>query len=356
MDLLSRRHSLPRWSVEGGAGPADWLRRWPRQQFMAAVRPLRVHRRLRLEHRRRPWRLAVALVPLFLIVLAVPMVRTGWQSRDAGMTPRLVLRDVLQPWRSSASTVTVPISQASRRGFVWVLGVRSGWSHLPATNGLMNRPGFAPADLAAMRAPVGSGFVRVRLPQGPDVLAVTNGAGTIPPAVVRTVQAPAIMVPLRGPVPRWETATWVTYLGGFALPIIGLPVAAAGAFMLLPVVRRRARVSSGHILRLMLLGLLLAVPLGLVLAWFAMSREWPSGRWMVVGAVANTDARETFDRAMAIRLGLPLLMAAILTFAWTRSAAVHHLRLARASAVAASCTSVAILSVFATWLVVMVAS
>jgi len=46
-DQLSRRHALPRWSLEGAAGAREWFRRWPGQVAMAIGRPGQVHRRLR---------------------------------------------------------------------------------------------------------------------------------------------------------------------------------------------------------------------------------------------------------------------------------------------------------------------
>lgn len=353
MDLLSRRHSLPRWSVEAGPGFWEWVLRWPRQHVMAAVRPLHVHRRLRMEHLRRPWRLAATLVPLLVVAALVPLVVTGMRSWRAGMPPNLVVLDALEPWRSEPSTVLVPLAAARRPGFIWLLNVDGTWTEREASVALIDRPAVAPERVAFVRRFGGERLVRVALPGGVNLLVETDAAGVVPPANVTIVQAP-IMVPRTGPSPRSLAAAWGERLVTFALPVVAVPIAAAAAFIVLPVVRHRARVSAGHIVRLMLLGLLLAVTISGLLAWMSIRRDWPTGSALLVRR-AEAGGGFRFDRDLIMRVGGPVALAAIVSFVWIRSAAVHHLRLDRPVAVAAATSAVSITAASTLWFLLLLA-
>jgi hypothetical protein len=353
--VLSRRNALPRWSVEGGDGLGAWLRRWPAQAFMAAIRPGTVHRRLRLEHRRRPWRLAAALLPLLAAAVLAPMVGTGVASWRAGMGPGIALRDALQPLRSRASIRPVPIANVTVPGRVWILNSRTTGGWVDATSDwLQGQPSHSPAELATLRDAPNS-VVRVQLPGGVVAGVLTDATGRVPPAAVAAFQSPTVLVAVQGPTPWWRTAAWMIRLGTFATPIVGVPILAAAAFMLLPVVRRRARVSGGHVVRLMLLGLMLALPLAFVVALVLASRGVGYGSWVILRPSWSPGAAAV-DTELLRRIGGPTLIAAVLTFLWIRSAAVHHLRLERPTAVAIATTSVSIIGVLTIWLAGMVAT
>ncbi len=353
-DLLSRGRAYPRWAVEGAAGGLDWIRRWPATQGLALLRPGLVHRRLRMEHHRRLGRLALTLVPLLLLAIAVPTVETARATAAAGFPVRLIVRDAVMPWRTSPSTVTRTIDQATtaRRGWFLRHGPGGGVRVAEIDQGVLRRqPVVTIADLERGPGPVGRvRLLRVRRAAGADVGVLTTPRGRVSPALIAALRRPPNVV-VSGPVPWDATAPWLARLGTYGGPLVAVPVLTAASFALLPVVRRRAKVTPGHVVRLMLYGLLLAAPLALALSALADARGWPVGRWVLV----DPRGRDGVDARLLVRIVIPAVVLAAATFLWTRSAATVHLRLARPMAVATSVTAVGVLATTVLWTLATVA-
>ncbi len=346
-DLVHPRLVLPGWSVEGPARGRDALRRLPAQVLVATVRPRMLHRRVRLEHRRRPGRLLAMVGLLVLGLLLMPSGLIAWASISGGMPPHRAVLDAFQPLRTTAATATASLSRAmaARPGSIWVVaddgagGVR--WQETFAWR-LRSLPTLDLADIRSGPPALRATTNRVRLPSG-IVVGVTGPLPTSP-AIAAALTGP-IVVPISGPIPWDITIAWAARFAFFALPIPMLPVAAAASFVLLPVVRRRAKVVSGHILRLLLLGLVPALLAAAAVSVLSTLGGPEVGRWFIVRRLGDGSR----VGPLLLQVGLPGLILAGATFAWTWSAAASHLRLERAAAVAAATTAVGLTAVFTAW-------
>lgn len=352
-DLLHPGLSLPAWSVEGPARWRDAARRLPAQLVVATVLPRLLHRQLRLEHRRRPGRLLAVVGLLAAAVLLLPSGLVVWAGVSVGMPPTVAWLDAVRPLRATAATATAPLPRAAGRRprSAWVVtedgrgGLR--WQEVQAWR-LRSRPTFDLAEITSGPPALRVATNRVRLPSG----LVVGVTGPLPasPAVTAALAGP-IRVPITGPVPRDVTIAWAARMAFFGLPVILVPVASAGSFVLLPVVRRRARVAAGHILRLLLLGLMPTVPAAGLLASFTTLEQVQVGRWFIIRRLGDGSSSGT----LLLEVGLPLLLLAAAVFAWIWSAAATHLRLERAAAVAAATTAVGVTAVGTAWFVLSIA-
>ncbi len=353
-DLLHPRLVLPWWSVEGPARWRDAMRRLPAQMFVAAARPRRLHRQVRLEHRRRPGRLLAVVGLLLAMVLLVPSGLIAWAGISAGMPPAMAVLDAVRPLRGTAATATAPLTRAAaqRPQSAWIVAAdgRGGvqWQEVTAWR-LRSLPTFDLAQITSGPPAVRVATNRVRLPSG----LIVGVTGPLPasPAVAAALAGP-IRVPISGPIPRDVTIAWAARMAFFGLPVILVPVACAASFVLLPVVRRRARVAGGHILRLLLLALMPAVPAAGLLATLTTLGQVPVGRWFIVRRLGDGSLSGT----LLFDAGLPPLLLAGAAFAWTWSAAATHLRLERAAAVAAATTAVGVTAVLTAWFVASMAA
>ncbi|MBX3356716.1 MAG: hypothetical protein KF724_13560 [Phycisphaeraceae bacterium] len=278
--------SLPRWSFENSDG--QWFRTL--RTLIHSLRPWRFWREIRMSM---PVQRKILLYPLFLaIILFVASTLTGALLMNRvrlAAPPRDHFGDLV------AMTAIVLMPWSGQKIETTLHSIIPQWG-TPTPRNLGARP------LNGQRPPGMVLYPRSNLPPPRDV--------------IRFV--------------------WTSSPGSLVLMLMALAVSVA-TFIVLPVVRRRAKVRWSHILRagIYALGVVIAVTIALFVAqisadptpdaWCILAGRWEYGQW--------------HDSQIWVIRAFPLVL-----FIWWLAVARHFMKLERPRAVAASVTVVGVLA------------
>lgn len=349
--LLGRRGQVPSWSVEGSGFWSRAIRRVPRQILMTVFRPDRVLREFGMEQRRRPGRLACCLLPILILLVLIPFTRSFLEGRSGGLGVGAALATAARFWDGGAVVVRGAAPPAAP-GQVWSLQGTRSWFQL-STSRVVDMDPLDASTVANYRGPTGAIVPYVRADGVEIAIVAGNGDGSVPTFTQPAAEMP-IQIVMLATTPDFTWREWLVALATIGAPIMAVPVVAAIAFLLLPIVRRRARVRSGHVVRLTLLGLMPAFVAGAALALLVL-QFWPS---VVYGSLVGTAVARGGNATVAVTFGVLIVFVVVWipTLAWTWLAASRHLRLARPLPVTLSVSTVAALAVTSVWTIAQVTS
>jgi hypothetical protein len=355
-DLLSGRLHYPRWCVEGARGALDWTRRAIPHLAMVTARPRATLRQLRLEHVIRPVPLLATFAMLVLIIAAATWGALSVHYLQAGVTPAEAATLGLQPWRGQPTLQRIrpPRAGASRVAVMQPDGrtqivdtAFNGWTPVirPVPRGMP-----IPED-------------GLRLFGAPDVLEIETDAGRVvwiqpgrrgptPRAAIDAARATTtVTVALPGPrtVLDGSSEAVVLIVVGLILPIVLTTTCAVGAFVLLPIARRRARVRWAHLGRLTSYAALGSLGLGVVLVAVEVAVGVSSqlGALRSVFGGLSSALAFMFEEEDLLLITAVCLVPITVAGTWWSWAAGHYLRMSRPWGVGMSVAAVTNVSLIA---------